>query len=250
LHTNHEELELKRILIIVSLLALILGIIVGTPFLLQNLSLGEHPKVYAEVVYASFQFQDYNSNIIGRQGDKWLTYVLVLNVTNLSNQLVMVNNFDVMVADQIEFLQSTTNNNTTVINEYPNASTSNDEIQVSYNSSIGIGAKDPVSRSENFLPGNDYYWDANQSRLMAFTGSLGVSSLVFGGFVGGSILVFSHVYGQVYESQQSIQGAYVIKRIEMQVSQNSTFVYNSLLGPNEYLWISKDGAGVSIIKGN
>ena len=249
LRTDHGELELNKVLVVVSILALILGISVGTPFLLQNISLGEHPKVYDEVVYASFQFQDYNSNVIGRQGDKWLTYVLVLNVTNLSNRLVMVNDFEVIAAQQIEFLQSRNVTNV-IFNGYPNASTSSVGTQVSYNMSIGIGAENPVSRSENFPPGNEYYWDANESRLVAFTGSLSVSSFVFGEYEGGSISVFSHVSGQVVDSQQYVSGAYVIKRIDLQLSQNSTYVYNSLLDPNEFLWISNDGTGVSIVQGN
>lgn len=42
-----------------SLLALMLGVAIGMPILVQNLVLGEPPKVYSEVIYAYFGLQSF-----------------------------------------------------------------------------------------------------------------------------------------------------------------------------------------------
>lgn len=240
-----EELELNRKLVAGSLLALALGIIIGLPFLFQNVGLGESPRVYAEVAYASFQFQNPNSNITGMQGETWVSYVFVLNVTNLSDQLVMVNGFRASAAKKITFLTVTESSGATNFTESQNV-VWNETTQVRY-SPIGVGSQNSIDRSAGFLAGNEYFWSPGASRLIALTGFVAVPGITLNDFGGREIFVLSHVGGNVYDSRQSISGAYVLKGIRLQVIQNLNFVYNNLLGPKQHLRITEDGAGVTIV---
>jgi hypothetical protein len=228
-----------------SLLALTLGVVIGIPFLFQNISLGEPPRVYAEVAYANFQFQNPNSNVTGMQRETWVSYVFVLNVTNLSNQLVIVNGFEALAAERMTFFSMTENDGSTYFTE-PLKVEWNETTQVRYNAT-GFGSQNPVGRSAGFPLGNEYYWPAGESRLIALTGFVAVPGATLDEFTGGKIFVFSHVDGKVYASRQSVSGAYVIKGIRLQVIQNSNFVFNNLLGPNQHLRITGDGAGVTIV---
>lgn len=239
------EFELNRKLVGGSLLALTLGIVMGIPFLFQNINLGEPPHVYAEVAYANFQFQNLNSNFTGMQGETWVSYVFILNVTNLSNQLVIVNGFEASAANKIAFLTVTESNGATNFTEPQNV-VWNETTQVRYNTT-GVGSQNSIDRSVGFPAGNEYYWSPGESRLIALTGFVAVPGVTLNEFTGGKIFVLSHVDGNVYDSRQSISGAYVIKGIQLQVIQNLNFVYNNLLGPNQHLRITGDGAGVTIV---
>jgi len=234
-----------------SLLALMLGMVIGTPILVQNLALGEPPKVYAEVVYAYFGLQPFNQNVSGLYGRQVMSYLFVLNVTNLSDQLVIVNNFQASAAESMWFFNATVS----ATGHYFNATEPIDfewdnKTQVRYMDRGGVGfgsSNGIVSRSESFQEGNLYYWSGNTSRLVALTGMVEVSGLALQALKAGKIFVFSNVGGKVYGSRLSISGAYVIKGIELQNIQNKEFVYNILLKPNQRLLITGDGIEVVIV---
>jgi len=230
-----------------SLLALIVGVVIGMPILVQNLVLGEPPKVYAEVVYAYFGLQPFGENVSGLYGRQTISYIFILNVTNLSNQPVIANSFEVSAAESMRFFNAT--------DGYVNATEPNDIVwsnttQVRYIGKGGIGwgsRNGVVSRSENFLEGNAYYWSSNASKLVALTGVVEISDLALHALRVGKIFVFSHVGGKVYEGRLSISGAYVIKGIELEIIESREFVYNVLLGANQWLHIDNDGTSVYIV---
>jgi len=237
-------------LVVGSFLALMLGMVIGTPILVQNLALGEPPEVYAEVVYAYFGLQPFNQNVSGLFGRQVISYLFVLNVTNLSDQLVIVNNFVASAAESMWFLNATSDHSFNATEPAGNGIPWNNSTQVRYmaKGGVGLSSKNGIaSRSENIPEGNQYYWSANTSRLVALTGIVEVSGLALQALRAGKIFVFSNVGGKVYGSRLSISGAYVIKGIELQNIQNQEFVYNVLLKPNQSLHITGDGIGVVIV---
>jgi len=242
--------ELISRLVVGSFLALMLGMVIGTPILVQNLALGEPPEVYAEVVYAYFGLQPFNQNVSGLFGRQVISYLFVLNVTNLSDQLVIVNNFVASAAESMWFLNATSDHSFNATEPAGNGIPWNNSTQVRYmaKGGVGLSSKNGIaSRSENIPEGNQYYWSANTSRLVALTGIVEVSGLALQALRAGKIFVFSNVGGKVYGSRLSISGAYVIKGIELQNIQNQEFVYNVLLKPNQSLHITGDGIGVVIV---
>jgi hypothetical protein len=231
-----------------SLLALMLGVAIGMPILIQNLVLGEPPKVYSEVVYAYFGLQSFNENVSGLHSGQVISYVFVLNVTNLSNQLVVVTSFRASAAESIRFHN--------VTGYHVNATEPDDTLwdnatQVRYvakGEALGFGSSNVVaSRSEDFLEGNEYYWSPNASKLVVLTGMVKTSDLALHALRVGKIYVLSHVTGKVYSNERiSISGAYVIKGIEIEIIQGQEFVFNNLLKMNQHLEIIDDGTGVFI----
>jgi len=243
---KEEEHELNIKLVAGSLLALMLGVAIGMPILTQNLVFGEPPKVYAEVVYAYFGLQPFSENVSGLYGRQVISYVFILNVTNLSNQPVIVNSFEVSAAKSIRFINAT--------DGYINATEPIDFVwdnitQVRYMGKGGVGyggSNGIVRRSEDFPEGNAYYWSSNASKLVALTGLVEISDLALDALRVGKIFVFSHVGGKVYEGRLSISGAYVIKGIELEIVQGREFVYNTLLKADQRLHIPSDGTGVFV----
>jgi hypothetical protein len=229
-----------------SLLALVLGVVVGMPILVQTLVLGESPKVYCEVVYAYFGLQPFGENVSGLYGKQVMSYLFVLNVTNISNQYVIVNDFDASAAEVMGFYNLTDGN---VVESTPIQVVWDNITRVRYmtKGAVGYEANNGIaSRSENFPEGNAYYWSANRSRLVALTGMVETSELALQALRAGKIFVFSHVGGKVYGDRLTVSGAYVIKGVELEIIQGREFVYNALLGANQRLSITGDGTGVGI----
>ncbi len=229
-----------------SLLALMLGVAIGMPILVQNLVLGEPPKVYAEVVYAYFGLQPFSENVSGLYGRQVISYVFILNVTNLSNRLVIVNSFKVSAAESIRFYNATDGHvNATEPTDFVWDNTT--QVRYMDKGGVGIGSRNGIaSRSEDFLEGNAYYWSQNASKLVALTGVIEISDLALHALRVGKIFVFSHIGGKVYEGRLSISGAFVIKGIELEIIQGREFVYNTLLKANQSLHIPNDGTGVFV----
>lgn len=175
-----------------------------------------------------------------------ISYIFILNVTNLSNQPVIVNSFEASAAESIRFGN--------VTDGYINATESNNIVwdnttQVRYLGKGGLGwgsTNGIVSRSETFPEGNAYYWPQNASKLVALTGIVEISDLALHVLRTGKIFVFAHVGGKDYEGRLSISGAYVIKGIEIEIIKGQEFVYNKLLKANQSLHIPNDGTGVFI----
>jgi hypothetical protein len=229
-----------------SLLALVLGVVVGMPILVQNVVIGEPPKVYCEVVYAYFGLQPFGENVSGLYGKQVISYLFVLNVTNISNQYVIVNDFDASAAEMIRFSNLTDGN---VTESTPIQVVWDNITRVRYMTKDGVGYESSngiASQSESFPEGNAYYWSANSSKLVALTGMMETSELALHALRLGKIFVFSHVGGKVYGDRLTISGAYVIKGVELQIIEGREFVYNALLGAKQRLSITSDGTGVSI----
>lgn len=171
-------------LVIGSLLALILGLSVGMPVLFKTVTFGKPPKIYADIVYAYFSLLPSNQSVPGLQQEQLLSFLFILNVTNLSNEVVAITQAQAAAAPHMEFLPTTSKGkqviaNVTISNIYPSENVSsnvewNNATQVRYedNGSIAYGFTDAIATSSENYEGNEYYWSENASRLLILSGIL------------------------------------------------------------------------------
>jgi hypothetical protein len=151
---------LIRRLVLGSLLALALGALIGMPILFQTVTFGEQPRVYVDIVYAYFSLLPSNQSVPELQREHSVSFLFVLNVTNLSNKAVEITSVDAEAAGKITFALATGSG---IFDETvpPNVEWSNvsQVMYVSvYGGAIGYGSSDGiVVRSESF-EGSEYYW--------------------------------------------------------------------------------------------
>jgi hypothetical protein len=249
-------------LVIGSLLALILGLSVGMPVLFKTVTFGEPPKVYADIVYAYFSLLPSNQSVPGLQREQFLSFMFILNVTNLSNEVVAITQAQAVAAPQMEFLPTTRKGNqviaianVTISNPYTNENASSNfewsnATQVRYqdNGSLAFGFADSIATSSQNYEGNEYYWNENASRLLILSGILQLPPWGLATLQNKNIFVFSHVDGEAISNSIEAYGAYVIKGVQLENFGDREFVFNELFEANETLHF--DPTGVPYVSGN
>jgi hypothetical protein len=247
---------LFRRLVLGSLLALALGVLIGIPVLFKTVTFGEPPRLYADVIYAYFSLLPSNQSVSGLRQGHFVSFLFVLNVTNLSNEVVEITSVNAEAAEKIKFSLPNTNEtvnankssvnitNTVPLNvEWSNAT------QVQYMSPSGIGYQSSPSiaaLSESF-EGSLYYWAENASRLVALSGLAEVTTDGLTALQNSKIFVLSHVEGKAYSNGLPASGAYVIEGVQLEAFGDREFVFNELLKANEALHVS--GSEVFITSG-
>ena len=247
-------------LVIGSFLALILGLSVGMPVLFKTVTFGEPPKVYADIVYAYFSLLPSNQSVPGLQQEQFLSFLFILNVTNLSNEVVAITQAQAAAAPQMEFLPITSKGkqviaNITISNPYPGENVSSNvewsnATQVRYedNGSIAFGFTDSIATSSQNYEGNEYYWSQNASRLLILSGILQLPPWGLATMQNKNIFLFSHVDGEAISNSVEAYGAYVIKGVQLENFGDREFIFNELFKANETLHF--DPTGVPFVSGN
>jgi hypothetical protein len=243
-------------LVIGSLLALILGLSVGMPVLFKTVTFGEPPKVYADIVYAYFSLLPSNQSVPGLQHEQFLSFLFILNVTNLSNEVVAITRAQAVAAPQMKFIPTTSGgkqltNITFVTNvtalsngEWSNAT----QVRYEDNGSVAYGFTDTIATSSENYEGNLYYWSENASRLLVLSGILELPPWGLATMQNANIFLFSHVDGEAISNGVVAYGAYVIKGVQLENFGDREFVFNGLFQANETLHF--DPTGVPIVSGN
>lgn len=218
-------------LILSGILALILGVAFASPILFANLQLRERVKISVDVVYAYFAIQNFDADIIGLwrnlsepiERDLWfVSYFVVLNVTNLSDKLAMIEKFQVMVAQKITMKRLPTN-----------------EIQVSAVNSIITDFLDGKQ-----YPGWSHYWSPGESRLIGFTGMREVSNAAaYSQLETGIVYLFGEAEGQPIGGKMS--KVFSLKHVQLQIIDKE-FLYNKILSENQLLRIDSNGIDVYV----
>jgi hypothetical protein len=250
---------LIRKLVLGSILALALGVLIGMPVLFKTITFGEPPKIYADVVYAYFSLLPSNQSVPGLPHEQFVSFLFILNVTNLSNEVVEITRAQGAAAPQMEFIPamsegSKLGNKTSYI--YPNETVpSNVEwsnaTQVRYaiiGESVAYGFTNQIASSSENYEGSQYYWNENASRLLALSGVLELPPWGLATMQNAKIFLFSHVEGKVYSNGVAAYGAYVIKGVQLENFGDREFVFNELLKGNGTLHL--DLNGVPITSGN
>jgi hypothetical protein len=222
-----------------SCLALILGALVGMPVLLRTVTFGEQPRLSADVVYAYFSLLPSNQSVLGLQHEESFSFLFVLNVTNLSNELVEITSAEAIAAGEISFIEGNSSNQTVTNYWEPSVEWSN-ATQVRYGNLSFQAGPIIAKRSESF-EGSRYWWPENGSKLLALSGMVESTGMGLDAIRAGKIYVLSHVEGKAYSSGVAASGAYVIKGVQLEAFGDSEFAFNDLLKLGENLQIQSDG---------
>jgi hypothetical protein len=216
----------RSVVIIVagSLAALILGIAVAYPLLISDFPSLSKVDLSVDVAYAYVEPIESTSNLTGlwwnnskididhgfktQANGLVFSYLVVLNVTNLSNEPARIRSFEVVVGPEI-----------------------------SVGDSGGAGAKNPVvtdSRDYKVLTLEDEVWSPHTSRLIGLSGVTGVSDFAYPS-LNGTVYLYGGVEGQAaYGDLGSYGKAYGLKQVQLQRVENG-YLYNILTNENQIL---------------
>lgn len=206
-------------LILGSVIALTLGIAAASPILIPNLALTTKVQIEVDVVYAYFGVQDFTSNITGlwrnlsdpKENDlRIVSYFFVLNVTNNSNELAVIKEFQALAASEIQV---------------------GSKGEVSAVNTIATGFRD----ARGYLLFWSQYLPPNESKLIGLTGMVEVPNVAYAELQSGSIYLFGNVEAQPYGGGSWARG-YSLKHVQLQIIERE-FLYNAVLSENQILRI-------------
>jgi hypothetical protein len=231
----------RRLMTIVagSLAALILGFATAYPFLIPEFPSLSRAELNVDVVYAYIAPLDSKSNLTGLwwndsivesnygnttgsayQADGLVvSYLVVLNITNHSNEYVRIDSFDMMIGPQIS------------INNYG-----------------GTDAVNPVVTDSRhfayFDAETDDVWNPQQWKLIGLSGVIGVHETPYPS-LNATVFLYGSVEGQIaYNGPSQYTKEYCLKQVRFQRVENA-YIYNVLLGENQIL-VFYQGLEVSV----
>jgi hypothetical protein len=220
----------RQILITVAgcLAVLAIGLALAYPLLTSEMPITKL-DLDVDVVYAYIGNPDLNANVTGLWRNSSLpsgavdvngnrlgfdvhavSFLLVLNITNPSNNLVRIRNFMSIAGPQI----SLTGTNG------------------------GVGAEKPIliySRNNADLDDIpfDVLWQANESRLIYLSGFVGVHDLAYEALNSGAIYVYASADGGSFDGDASCSGNF-LEKLPFQ-NFNGNYLYNNLVSDNQML---------------
>jgi hypothetical protein len=165
--------------------------------------------------------------------------LFVLNVTNLSNEVVEITSAEAIAAGEISFIEGMSSTQT-VTNYRESSIEWSNATQVQYGNVSFQAGPIIAERSEGF-EGSTYWWPENSSKLLALSGIVESTGMGLDAIRAGKIYVLSHVEGKAYSNGVVASGAYVIKGVQLEAFGDSEFVFNDLLKLGENLQIQSDG---------
>lgn len=217
-------------LVVGSILALMLGLVVSLPILFSNLTLITKAKIEVDVVYAYFGVQDFNQNITGLWRNitdpselRIISYFIVLNITNHSNTIALMDTFEVCAAPEI-YVHNVTDGG-----------------------GFGVSQTNPIVDDfrdvSPYYPGWDNYWSSNESRLIGLSGIVEVSDPAYIALTSGRFYLFGRADGHpLGGGTSSSAAAFSLKYVQTQTIGRE-FLYNSILSENQ-IW--RTGYGLDV----
>lgn len=212
-------------LILGGILALLLGLAFSIPLLVSNLKPRTSIELIVDVKYAYFGDQTFSQNMSGlwRNASNpqdyerhLISYIIVLNITNHSDKLAYVNEFEAAAGPEIQADNVTTSMHNAVVYDV---------------------------RAIKYFPGWDQYWGPNQSRLVALTGTVSVYQIIYQSLMSGTLYLFGRVQAMAYDSG-TYSSAFGLKQVQLQ-EYGREFLYNALISGNQLLQI-ENGFDVSV----
>ncbi|HLC01161.1 MAG TPA: hypothetical protein VJL33_07580 [Candidatus Bathyarchaeia archaeon] len=211
-----------------SLTALILGIAIAYPLIVSGFPSLSKVDLKVDVVYAYIEPINSNSTSTGLgwnnsvveidyldsfggavQADGLVvSYLVVLNVTNLSDEAVRVRSFDAKIGYQPTAIENRTSSVTWSI------------------------VAD--SRHYTYLAGEDEVWTPHSSRLISLSGVTGVHGVPYA-HLNSDVHLYGSVEGQVaYGNPGSYGKADALRQVQFQLVGNG-YLYNDLLNEKQIL---------------
>ena len=197
--------------------ALLAGLLVGiVPFRNEFSVLQSYP-LEVDVVYSYFRTFKVSEHASGLRNQDLVAYVIVLNITNPTNERVRITHLGIHFAETASRLsQGGVEMTNTAVN---------------YERDF----------SEGFM---DYYWYPNSSRLVAFSATDELSNL------GMAALREHKGYFYILLDAKTQDNAYaggsVIKQVTLETPSDCEFVYNSIFKENERFHFSNYDLGISL----
>jgi hypothetical protein len=218
------------------LTALVLGLALAYPLLVSDLPVTKKVDLGVNVVYAYFGSPNVGANISGLwrnyslsnevvdvNGGRWgfdvnvVSYLIVLNVTNHSNDEAYITSFQLIVGPQISMgKDGSVQAGNALVNDY---------------------------RNVEYYPGWGNIWSANTSRLIFLSGVIGVHDISYSS-LNNSINLFARVDGQAWGGEKAQFVGYDLKQVKLDPF-GCTYLYNNLVSGNQTL-IFYNGFDVSI----
>lgn len=232
-----------------SIIALTLGIAAASPILVPNLALTAKIQMEVNVVYAYFGVQDFNSQITGLWRNSsiyeydlhFVSYFIVLNITNLSDKLAIIEEFEASAAQEILVRNGTSIIGSERLRETMSVSPSNVGFSVSMENRIVTDFRD-VSR---YYPGWSQYLSSKTSRLIALTGIVEVSNIAaYDALRSGTIYLFGRAKGRPYGEGTS-STAFCLKHVQLQ-GIGKDLLYNVAISENQMWRMDTNGIDVYI----
>lgn len=222
-----------------NIIALTLGIAAASPILVPNLKLTTKIQMEVDVVYAFFGIQEFDNQIIGlwrNSSDPYeynlhiISYFIVLNVTNRSDKLAIIDEFEASAAQEILVYNGTNRIGSERLGENISISPSNVGFGVSIQNRIVTDFRD-MSR---YYPGWSQYLSPKASRLVALTGIVEISNIAaYDALSSGNIYLFGRVRGRPL-GEGTPSTAFCLKQIQLQKIEKD-FLYNAVLSENQ-MW--------------
>lgn len=214
-------------MILGSIMALTLGLGAASPILIPNLALTASVQIEVDVVYAYFSVQNFTSNITGlwrnyssplEKDQHIITYLFILNVTNPTNEMLVLGEFTVYATPRID------------VTPGPKG-----ELSIAQTNPIVVGFID-LSR---YYPSWSHYWSPNATRLIALSGIIENWDIqAYNNLQEGNIYLFGQVEGRILGGGRAY--GYGLKHVQLQKIGNE-YLYNDLLNENQILRLSHIG---------
>jgi hypothetical protein len=229
----------RTMIIIGSLAALLLGLAVAYPLLVSNLPSLSKADFGVDVAYVYIAPLKSDSNLTGLYWNNSVveiqhngglpsgaleadglvvSYFVVLNITNYSDDSARIKNFDIMIGPQIS------------------------------GGSGGVIAENPVlsdSRHLTYYPEWDEVWSPHSSRLIGLSGVTGVHEIPYASLNSSLVYLYGSAEGQVaYTNGGQSAVSYSLKQVQLQTVGNG-YLYNTLINENQIL-LFYEGLDVSI----
>jgi len=227
-------------IIIGSLLALILGLAVAYPLLVANLPSLSKPDFGVDFAYAYIEPLKsvsnltglyWNNSVVGIQYSGGLpsgalqadslvvSYLVVLNITNYSEDSARIKDFDIMVGPQI-----------------------------SVGSGGSVSAGNTVltdSRHLTYYPAWNEVWSPHSSRLIGLSGVTGVHEIPYASLNDSAVYLYGVAEGQVAHSNGGQSASnYSLKEVHFQTVGDG-YLYNNVINENQIL-LFYQGLDVSV----
>jgi len=233
-----------------STIALMLGIAATSPILVPNLALTTKIKLDVDVVYAYFGVQEFNSQITGLWRNSsniyecdlhFVSYFIVLNITDLSDKPAIIEEFEASAAQEILVCNGTSKVGSERLRENMSVSLSKFGFSIAMENRIVTDFRD-VSR---YYPGWSQYLSPKTSRLIAITGIVEVSNTAaYDALQSGTIYLFGRVKGRPLGEGTS-STAFCLKYVQLQ-GIGKDRLYNAVISENQIWRMDTNGLDVYI----
>ncbi len=200
--------HLKKTFVLLVCVALSVGLFIGFVFFQRDIVNSTYKSYSVDADLVQAYFHVFNaSQASGANYGKMAAYILVFNITNPSDQTMLIHQLRITLAEN----------------------GSRDGFSFSFSGGT-------INLQRDFASDNmDNYWYPHTSRIVAFSATAGVTNLDLDVFRAGKGVFFSLLYFNLEEGKGRGGGSAIIyKDISLQSLGNDEYVYGDMFGPGHY----------------